>query len=362
MTDEISTHHVKAGYSTVEDIVLVETARTRTVLRPAVHLSGVRGALVRQKVSSDGLTYLDSNDANFTTLPNDYGVAIELDTAAMRRLYEHLSRLYAITDKGVERQDKTYVVAPADRAVLLDSARKAQMIQMLVDADDSEELWTALARARPDLVSRLAAGQIQADRQESIRFLERSIREHPADEAFWQKFFESRAWMLQAASSCALLILNGETYLGGKMPQGRQGVGGVATDFLAADDSTKSFACVEIKTPSTALLGPRYRGESGSSADNETYSIHTQLSGAIVQVRNQITVAVNDFHSVLGRAHPSLNCLHPKGVLVAGTSETLSQRQRWSLNQFREGQFSLTVITFDELLRRLRIMYDVPDS
>ena len=164
--------------------------------------------------------------------------------------------------------------------------------------------------------------------------------------------------MLQSAFSAAVFMLCGEAYFGGKMPVGRQGKGGVATDFLFADDSTKSFAVVEIKTPNAQLVGPRYRGKDDAGYDNETYAMHTDLSGGVVQVRNQITVAIENFQNVLepGYEH-KLNRVHPKGVLLIGSTDGLTPREKDSFNQFRHALHSLTVMTFDELLNRLRLMY-----
>ena len=158
-------------------------------------------------------------------------------------------------------------------------------------------------------------------------------------------------------------MLNGETYLGGKMPVGRQGRGGVATDFLFADDTTKSFAVVEIKTPGAHLVGQQYRGASDAGYDNEVYAIHPGLSGALVQVRNQITVAVENFQNVLARGYEKIaNCIHPKGVLVIGSAADLGQREKDSFNQFRYALHSLTVITFDELLNRLKLLFEIEEA
>ena len=52
-----------------------------------------------------------------------------------------------------------------------------------------------------------------------------------------------------------------------------------------------------------------------------------------------------------------INRVHPKGVLVIGSASLLNQRQKESFNHFRYGQHSLTVITFDELLKRLKLLF-----
>jgi antiviral defense system Shedu protein SduA len=93
-------------------------------------------------------------------------------------------------------------------------------------------------------------------------------------------------------------------------------------------------------------------------SQNKIYSIHPELSGGIVQVRNQITVAVEHFSKTLGAGFDGLNRVHPKGVLITGTLSSLSAREQDSFNHFRQGLFSLTVITYDEVLRRLKILFD----
>jgi hypothetical protein len=164
--------------------------------------------------------------------------------------------------------------------------------------------------------------------------------------------------LLQSAFSAAVFMLGGETYVGGKAALGRQGRGGVATDFLFADESTKSFAVVEIKTPNTNLVGKLHRGEGGGH-DQDVYSMHADLSGGVVQTRNQIAVAIDHFESVLGKTFKEIESrVHAKGVLVIGTSAGLDDRERESFNHFRHGLYSLTVITFDELLRRLEVLFD----
>lgn len=357
MADSINTHYVKGGFATSEDIQLGETPKTRTVFRPGLHAGGVRGEIIRQKIGADG-SWKDVNEVNFNRLDADCGVSsIELDTEATTKLFEKLKHLYEVQRKGVPYGDESFVVAKPDEVVIVDDQDKANTFKAILDQGYSEDFWEALNEKNPDLASRLAMAKIQLDRQAAIEEFRDSLSAHAGDEAYWQRFFSRHPWIIQAVFSTTVFVLQGETYLGGKLPIGRQGKGGVATDFLTADESTKSFSVVDIKTPATPLVGGIYRGEAGSGHENESYSMHAELSGGIVQVRNQITVAGENFQSVLGKGFEQLNRIHPKGVLIAGTLSGLDQRQRDSLNQFRYGLFSLTVITYDEVLRRLEVLF-----
>ena len=105
MAESIRTHHVKGGYATSDEIVLSTTPRTRTVFRPGLHSGGVRGEVIRQKLGADG-SWKDTNEVNFTQVPPDCGVAIELDTAATTKLFEKLEQLYRVQAQGVERGDQ----------------------------------------------------------------------------------------------------------------------------------------------------------------------------------------------------------------------------------------------------------------
>lgn len=357
MEESINTFYLKHGYAASDELILSMTKTTRTIFRPGLHARGVNGYIVRQKIGDDG-AWKDVNEVNFARVPADYGVRIELDTTATTRLYSRLSSLYEIQKQGVATGHQRYIVAKQENVLIIDDETKAKAIQDLLDQGHSEEFWHALAEADPDLAARLAAAKIQFDRVQAINKFEVSIPAHYGSEAYWQTFFQTYPWMLQSAFSAAVFMLCGEAYLGGKMPVGRQGKGGVATDFLFADDSTKSFAVVEIKTPGAQLVGPLHRGKEDAGYDNEIYAMHTDLSGGVVQVRNQITVAIEYFQSVLGPGYEyKLNRVHPKGVLLIGSTAGLTPREKDSFNQFRHTLHSLTVLTFDELLNRLKLMY-----
>ncbi len=357
MPETINTDSAGRGFAHSDDIILCQSARTRTIFRPVIHGGGVRGFVIRQKIGEGG-TWQDLNEVDFRSAPADTAIHIELDTDATSKLFTKLGQLYQVQEDGVSYGHQSYQVAREGEAILIDDQNKAEIIQKMLDQNLSEDFWQSLNQSNPELAAQLAAGAIQQNRISVIDEFERSLVSHPSDESFWQAFFETNPWILESVFSAAVFMLGGESYVGGKRPIGRSGAGGVATDFLFADDSTKSFAVVEIKTPDTDLVGAQYRGNNDTGFDNETYSMHSKLSGSIVQIRNQISVAVNSFESTLGPGFEyKINRVHPKGVLIIGTLTGLNERKQSSFNQFRHGLFSLTVITYDEVLKRLKALY-----
>ena len=304
--NRIRTHYVKGGFAKADDIVLCEQPTTRVVFRPGMSQQGVRGHLICQKQNTGG-GWRELNEVDFRKLPNGAVVSIELDSRATERLYTELQALYKVQSQGVGYGDHEYQV------VVVDDTSKAAVIDQLLEKGYSDDVWKALAAQYPDVATRLAAAQIQIDRQATIKEFEESLERYSADEEYWQSFFRRFPWTIESIFSAPVFLLGEDIYVGGKIARGRQGLGGVATDFLFADDSTQSFSVVEIKTPAGKLTGPRYRGE-GEELSNDTYSMHTELSGAVVQVRNQIAVAVDQFEAVLGKSFQELsNRVHPKG-------------------------------------------------
>lgn len=357
-SNRIHTHYIKGGLAASDEIVLSQQAKTRTIFRPAVHGKGVRGFVIRQKIGADG-RWKDTNEVDFRSLPPDCGVAIELDTNATQRLYHRLGLLYQVREKGVGFGDQELVVARPEEVIEVSDTNKRTVIQQILDKGYSDDFWDDLAARNPDLARQYAQAQLQADREAVVVEFEESLATHADDEAYWQQFFEANPWILQYVFAAPVFYIDGETYVGGKSSRGRNGSGGVATDFLLGDESTKSFAVVDIKTPGSNLVGSIYRGDRGSGQTNEIYSMHKDLSGGLVQVRTQMSTAVEHFQSVLGASHESLNRVHPKGVLIIGRLDTLEQKERESFNHFRHGLYSLTVITYDEVLRRLKVVLDI---
>jgi hypothetical protein len=360
MSDNITTHTVGKGFAEIEeDFVLDETTRTKLIFKAQIHPGGIRGRIVRCRKNNDG-TWNEATSVNFNRLQPGDGLNFELPTEAVKKLDDAIDKLTTLLEEqGIRYGRHKYVTGEAGQVIVTDE-NKARIITQLLEQGLSEEVWNELAAANPSLASKLASSKIQTDRENVIQEFRSALIQERTNESYWQNFFQSNPWVLQTVFSASVFMLGGETYLGGKAPQGRQGQGGVATDFLFSDESTKSFAVVDIKTPEVPLIGRVYRGDRGSGMSNEVYSISPELSGGVVQVRNQISVAVDSFESVLGPGYEhKINRIHPRGILIAGTVEDLEDREKDSFNHFRYGLHSLTIITFDELLNRLCIMFGI---
>ncbi|TGR23152.1 MULTISPECIES: Shedu immune nuclease family protein [unclassified Mesorhizobium] len=163
-------------------------------------------------------------------------------------------------------------------------------------------------------------------------------------EARWQALFEANPFILDMAFSVPVLFLQRQAHVGGKKLDGS---GDKITDFLFANQLTDNMAVLEIKTPSTPLLSKRpYR--------DAVYGPSSELAGAITQVLDQVQRLQSQIFQLqsLNRQH-RLESYGIKAVLVAGVIPNEPNLKR-SFELFRSTLSGVTVITFDELLAKLK--------
>ena len=160
----------------------------------------------------------------------------------------------------------------------------------------------------------------------------------------WQAFFKANPFVLGLAFPHPVTLIQDQAHVGGTM---LRGAGESIVDFLFAQRFTGSLALVEIKRPSTQLVeGKTFRGD--------LHAPHKDLTSAMAQVLDQRFQLLNNFAA---KAHdPSLKDTHVSAVhciVIAGTAPATIQEKR-SLDLFRHSARDVVVVTFDELLEKLR--------
>lgn len=159
----------------------------------------------------------------------------------------------------------------------------------------------------------------------------------------WQKLFEANPFILDMAFNVPVLLLQGQAHVGGKK---LTGAGETITDFLFANALTGNVAVLEIKTPDTPLLGKtEYRGE--------VYGPSSHLVGGVTQVLDQVNRLQSDIFRLkdLNREH-RMESFGVRGVLVAGVIPDAARKRSFEL--YRNALAGVSVITFDELLAKLK--------
>lgn len=168
------------------------------------------------------------------------------------------------------------------------------------------------------------------------------------DEGHWQSFFAMNPFILSLAFSVPVLFIQGNPYVGGKGLAGRQGK---YPDFLYANAATGNLAIVEIKKPSTLLLAKTpYR--------DDVYPMSPDSSGAVVQVldqRSQLYKNLANFKDDSDRN--DIHAYSIRCIVLAGLTPQ-SKQEKKSFELARTAISDVAIITFDELLARLKAIYE----
>ena len=105
---------------------------------------------------------------------------------------------------------------------------------------------------------------------------------------------------------------------------------------------------IEIKTPVTPLLGPKYR--------QDVFPPSNELIGAVSQV-------IHYKESLLGdpqvRQTADLSLSEPRCLIIAGSGQTelVDDSRKKAFERFRERLLGVHIVTFDEVLRRIEDLH-----
>lgn len=165
-------------------------------------------------------------------------------------------------------------------------------------------------------------------------------------EGFWQTTLNQNTYALSQVFAVPLLFIKDAAYVGG-MNIDRQDSKFV--DYLFQIESSKESVLIEIKTPTTKLLGPKYRG---------TYRPSNDLSGALMQALDYRTSIIQNISSITKGTEHSITAFNPKCALIIGNgiSELDTKEKRLAFENFRANSSNVEIITFDELFKKLETM------
>lgn len=174
-------------------------------------------------------------------------------------------------------------------------------------------------------------------------------RSNPKEE-FWQDTLLQNAFVLSQLFSYPVIVGRGKAYLGGK---GIENTGGNVVDFLMRHSLSENVALIEIKTPTTKLLGQKYR--------DGVYSISRDLSGAVVQISSYRDSLLKNYIALRQEAAGSFCAFNPQCLVIAGwrQDELVDEARVKSFELFRGSVRDTQIITYDELFAKLGILIDL---
>lgn len=362
---EVHTRSTSRVTAQADDIVLRVSTASRLIFRPTIldnksnKEAAVKGIFLYQRKSRN-TEWEDFETIPLTSVKSGEGYKLEIKSAELLQLINALKPLYDLhQEAGVPRGEKKFVQATpqleqfatltsndvgsflnANSAIGTNLLSK--LLYWAINLDDPQPLIERLVELNPSSLGKLNAAVGLQSLKLALHQWENN--QNNSDEEFWQQSLTQYSFVLEQTFSWPTSIVDGKAYIGGKTVFNK---GGNIVDFLMRNRLTQSAALIEIKTPSSPLLGSRYRN---------TYNVSSELSGSIMQTLNYKHSLQENFQSITRGQNDLFDSLNPQcAVIIGNANNELDDQNKIKAFELYRHQFQgLTVITFDELFDKTR--------
>ncbi len=209
----------------------------------------------------------------------------------------------------------------------------------------------AIAEADPGELNRLQRN-IDVANLENLISKYQSMIERKLSEDRWQTFLNDNPFVLSMAFGYPVIVVRSQASVGGRRIDG---TGDRIADYLVQNRLTNNTAIVEIKKPATQLLNQKpYR--------TGVYQPSSELTGAISQVLDQKYEFVRRITQLRDSSRRyDIESYSVRCYLLAGMIPCNEERVK-AFEMARGNSRDVEVVTFDELLEKLKSLRDFLDS
>jgi Domain of unknown function (DUF4263) len=356
--EKIDVQSTSSHSAICSDIVLRQGERVRLLFRPEIvdnpsnPEARVRGKFLYQR-KGDADSWDNFEAVPLSSLKKGEGFQLALhsdEVFILRRDFYELARLHR--EQGIPQGHAQFLKVERNLADLLEltqpeldrflSANKSDAIRVLARVlrwlSESRDITSQLALDETELPT-LNAIVSQANlRAISNLWIENSEN---SDEEFWQRELSKHSFVLGLLFAYPIVVIKGKAYVGGKQFDNKHGN---LVDFLARIPTSGTAVLVEIKNPTSLLLGSQYR--------DDVFPPSADLVGAISQVihyRESLLTEPNV------RQTADLSPSHPRCIIITGYGkrELTDDFRKRSFERFRERLLGVTIVTFDEVFGRV---------
>lgn len=337
---DVNIHRTSSVTQEASDIVIRETKTTRLVLRPVIidnyknSDDSVKCWIIAQKKGANETW--EQNSLLLSNLKKGEWTKLELKT-------EDVSKILGALEAIKEQYKKHNIVFGGKYSLI--KGEEAKLLAELARFDRSM-LIEKLKDINPEHLENLSETIKLSRLEKLITVIGKNSTN--SDEEYWQNLFETEAWLLSQIFSQPVVVLEDKPFLGGK---GIENSGGQYSDLLIQNLITKNTAIVEIKTPSTKLIGSKYRS---------TFSLDSELTGAINQVLKQRQKYLNDYYGLKAESLSEFIAVNPKCFIVAGKLDFKNDKEKLqAFEGFRNSLKDVEIITYTELYKKLTVFRDL---
>jgi hypothetical protein len=309
-----------------EPIIIEEKATTRRIFLAEINdkklKSGetVSGTIIHQRKGGKD-EWEDVESINLNTLKAGEGVKLKLRSAQTKNLYDGLTKLYALSQKGVKRGETEYVIGTSDEVINVPRKRK-EYIEKLLSENYGEEIWEELIDKNPDLATKLSHSRIYSNRLSTLEEFEENIKDDSKDEGYWQAFFSKNDWIFGYGLNYQFLsIESDQPNYGGEKYTGK---GKQKGDYLTSTntENIKFTVLVEIKKPFSNLLAKMPRKGENIEYRNGAWLLGSEVLGGVAQVQTNCKSWQKRAEEFENRelSNNGTYTVMPKGILLIGNT------------------------------------------
>jgi hypothetical protein len=369
--DSFTVSPTSSASAVCDPIVLRESQTTRLVFQPVlvqnVHdaTAPVNGTFVFQR-RSPLQDWIDHKELDLSQLRAEQWVRLRLKAGEVKTLFEGLHTLYGLySQDGIPGQTTRYLRTQASIAAVRDADENDLSRALSALGEDGLYIavrllrWITRVPNTNDVIDRLE--DLGSDVLQKLNTLVgigqlkdllaewEANSENPLEE-YWQELLSKHTFVLSQAFAYPAIVLRGKAYVGGKSIANK---GGNIVDFLMSNKLTGNTALVELKTPTTRLVGRSYR--------EGIHNVSEDLTGAVMQVSDYKASLLHDYKTLVHESEVPFYVFDPPCLVIAGNLERaqLGRAQMKSFELFRHGLQYVQVITFDELFGKVRIMIEL---
>ena len=218
-------------------------------------------------------------------------------------------------------------------------------------SSDEQEIVLNLITKNTGAISRALPEQL-ATLQRDMQFVEldrliecyEAMSKKKLREDKWQAFLNENPFILNLAFGYPVIKVGSQVSVGGR---NLSGVGDKVADFLVKNSMTNNAAIVEIKKPNTKLLNDNaYRAD--------VYTPSRELAGSVNQALDQKYHFEQEIAQLTKNSEEhELESFSVHCCLIIGTMPS-GNHQRKSFELFRGNSKDVHIVTFDELLEKLK--------
>ncbi len=203
-----------------------------------------------------------------------------------------------------------------------------------------------IAEAKPEKLAKLQ-NEIELVTLEVLIDRYTAMLSQKLKEDQWQTFFNENPFILSLAFGYPVIKVRGQASIGGHKITGS---GEKITDFLVKNSLTNNTALFEIKTPQAHLLSKRPYREGVFTPSHELSGSINQALDQKYQFQKQIAQIKETSRIYDIESYAVHSC-----VIIGLTPAGIDQQKSFEL--FRRNSKDVQIVTFDELLEKLRQLH-----